>query len=106
MAKQGREGGIRIVTSPDGVIRSETFTCYHCPQIVDVDHRPTLKGIGWRTNIDQVGDVCRGCMRLICARCAALRICTPNLKQIEAQEEAALHRPGESLPALLQQLKC
>lgn len=54
----------------------DTFTCFHCNRVV---HLPTGK------QVEQVGDFCRQCMKLICDKCAG-NGCTPFLKKLELFE--------------------
>jgi hypothetical protein len=42
--------------------------------------------------IEEVGDFCRACMRVICQRCAARRSCSPFLRKLERYEARMLAR--------------
>ena len=70
--------GYATLSDPDaGVKECDTFTCEHCNAII---HKPTSK------KIEEVGDFCRQCMKMICLRCAG-KGCTPFLKQLEHAEK-------------------
>lgn len=72
--------GYAYITEPGQAIReTDCFTCNHCNSII---HSPVNK------KIEEVGDFCRSCMKVICLRCAG-KGCRPFLKQVEAQEERA-----------------
>jgi hypothetical protein len=75
--------GYATITGPDGMRECDTHTCAHCQRVV---HVPVNK------KIEEVGDFCRGCMRVICARCAGRSVCTPFLKKIERAETRAANR--------------
>lgn len=74
------QGFACIVDPEQGVKETDTFTCIHCNRIV---HLPANK------KVEDVGDFCRSCMKMICAGCAG-KDCTPFLKKIEI-EEARYH---------------
>lgn len=70
--------GYACITEPDRpIIERDTMTCNHCQRIV---HVPV------NNKIEEVGDFCRGCMKVICLRCVG-QGCTPFLKKIEIEEE-------------------
>jgi len=75
--------GYATVIGPDGTRECDTFTCAHCNRICHVP--ANLK-------IEQRGDFCRSCMRLICLQCAAKRVCTPFLKKLERFEAREMAR--------------
>jgi len=58
-------------------------TCFHCGHISE-----------WRNKRDMVVDVCRGCMRLVCERCAG-GPCVPQEAECERIEREALKRKIE-----------
>lgn len=55
----------------------DTFTCCHCNRVVHVV--PKMK-------MDDLGSMCRHCMKMVCAKCANFG-CTPFEKKLEAVEE-------------------
>lgn len=69
--------GYATVTTPDGLIERDTYTCSHCDHIVHV--KP-------RQDPSEMGGFCRVCMKNICKRCAGNPDCTPLLKRIEEIE--------------------
>lgn len=74
-----RAQGYATLFDPDkGLKECDTFTCAHCNRII---HKPVNR------HIEEVGDFCRSCMKVVCARCADKRVCTPLMKSIEMQEE-------------------
>jgi hypothetical protein len=69
--------GYACITDPDiGVRETDTHTCNHCNCII---HAPVNK------KIEEVGDFCRQCMKVICLRCAG-KPCIPFLKKLERWE--------------------
>lgn len=77
-----KPGGIGILHGPDAAVEVETSTCAHCQRITDIPNRRRMQ---------DVVDVCRCCMRLICDQCAG-KPCTPIMKRIEAMEERYYRR--------------
>lgn len=76
-----RAQGYACITDPvDGIKECDTHTCAHCQKLVFTP--PNKK-------IEEVGDFCRGCMKVICLNCVG-KGCTPFLKKIEL-EEARYH---------------
>lgn len=70
-------GGTICITDPDlGVTEVDTFTCFHCNRVVRVMPK---------ADMDRTGSMCRGCMKMVCARCAG-NGCTPFEKKLEAWE--------------------
>lgn len=75
----------------------DTMTCSHCQRIV---HVPAGK------KIEEVGDICRGCMGVICRRCADKRagrvpdiassgsgpVCITFMRSIEREEDKEARR--------------
>ena len=55
----------------------DTFTCHHCNSVVHV--KP-------KCNPDDLGGMCRLCMKMICPRCVDLGICDPIEKKLERME--------------------
>lgn len=78
-----RAQGYACLTDPElGVRETDTHTCAHCQRLV---HTPPNK------KIEEVGDICRQCMAVICLNCAG-KGCTPFLKQLDAMEARARAR--------------
>lgn len=77
-----KPGGVGIYTCDGVAVEGMTSTCAHCSKITDIESRKKM--------LDVV-DICRNCMKLICADCAG-KPCTPWLKKIEKIEEAAYRR--------------
>lgn len=76
-----RAQGYACIIDPDaGVRETDTHTCNHCQRLV---HTPVNK------KIEEVGDFCRGCMKVICLNCVG-KGCAPFLKKLE-QMEARYH---------------
>jgi hypothetical protein len=76
--------GYASITEPGKAIReADTMSCAHCNRIV---HVPVNR------KIEEVGDFCRSCMKVICLRCADLRVCTPLMRRIEQAEERDYRR--------------
>lgn len=72
-----RAQGYATLYDPDkGLKECDTHTCNHCNKII---HLPTNK------HIEEVGDFCRACMRVICDRCAG-HPCIPFLRKLEIWE--------------------
>ena len=69
-----RTQGYACIVDPDvGTRETDTHTCAHCQRLV---HAPVNK------KLEEVGDFCRSCMKVICLNCAG-NGCTPFLKRIE-----------------------
>lgn len=64
------------ISSPDGILEADTFTCCHCNRVVHV--KP-------RSNPDDFGSMCRNCMKMVCKVCAD-RGCVPFEKKLEIME--------------------
>lgn len=76
-----RSQGYACIVDPEtGTRETDTHTCAHCNKVV---HTPVNK------KIEEVGDFCRGCMKVICVGCADERVCMPFMKKVEAIEKAA-----------------
>ena len=75
-------GGFAVVSDSAGrtVAEWDTFTCGHCNRIVRVRPRATP---------EQLGGVCRMCMKHTCPGCDARGVCTPFEKRLEAIEARA-----------------
>lgn len=72
-----REGGYACISDPDkGLIEASTFTCFHCNSVVHVKPRASM---------DELGSMCRSCMKMVCAKCAP-GPCVPFMKKLEAME--------------------
>lgn len=77
-----RPQGQATIVDPDApTIEMDTFTCAHCQQVrhVKVKERP-----------EDVGGLCKMCMKLICPGCVDKAICDPFEKKLE-REEARYH---------------
>ena len=72
-----RAGGILIATSPDGTRETDTFTCSHCQTVCFVEPRERP---------EDIGGLCKQCMKLICPRCVDAGVCVPWEKEMERQE--------------------
>lgn len=58
----------------------DTFTCFHCNHV---------KFVSPREDPSEIGGMCKICMKLICASCVDLIVCTPyeeRLNKLEAKE--------------------
>ena len=80
-------GGVAQEFGPLGMIEYATSTCSHCQKVTVIKDR-TKK-------LNEYVDICRGCMRLICLRCAN-KPCLPWEKQCEYQERQELKLRIES----------
>lgn len=73
-----KPGGYAVIDDwMTGRRECDTFTCSHCQQVVAV--KPTMK-------VDEIGDICHGCMKMICRRCVVMRTCDPIDKKLERAE--------------------
>lgn len=86
-------GGYAVITSPDGgrvnfdrfrceelpygTFEADTFTCCHCNRIMHVKAKAPM---------DEVGSMCRNCMKMVCPKCAD-GPCVPFMKKLEEQEK-------------------
>lgn len=71
-------GGLSLIIDPCAPLReTDTFTCAHCNSIVAVQpkQRP-----------EDIGGMCKQCMKLTCPHCTAAGHCTPFEKALERQE--------------------
>lgn len=80
--------GYAVLTSPDGVVERDTFTCGHCQRV---------KHVAPKQDPADMGGLCKQCMTLICPACVERGICTPWEKQMAAMEARvdALRSYGE-----------
>lgn len=85
--------GYAVITSPEkarvtfdkmrcedvcaGVNERDTFSCVHCNRVVHV--RP-------KASMDEVGSMCRNCMKMVCPKCAS-GPCVPFMKKLELEEK-------------------
>lgn len=70
--------GYGILCTEDGQIQEhDTFTCFHCNSIVVV--KPLMKP-------EDLGGMCKVCMKLTCPACTSVGSCTPWEKQMEQIE--------------------
>jgi hypothetical protein len=76
-----RPGGALICVSPAGEAHSDSFTCGHCNGVVLV---------GGKDRAEDIGGLCKLCMRFTCAACTARGICDPFEKKLE-RDEASYH---------------
>lgn len=73
-----KAGGYAIICDPCAPIKEmDTFTCHHCDRIVHVEAK---------ANVDDLGGMCRICMKLVCPRCVDAGTCTPLEKRLTEQE--------------------
>lgn len=72
--------GYACISGPDGTREADTFTCAHDNRVVHVKAG---------AKPEDIGGLCKSCMRLICPHCLG-QPCVPFLKKIE-QEEARYH---------------
>ncbi len=79
-----KPGGYATWTGPEGLTERDTFTCNHCNGVVFV--KPNCP-------VTEAPDMCRMCMRMVCARCADAQArgggCVPferQCEQIEARD--------------------
>ena len=68
---------IRIERIPSGVYEADTFSCCHCNRVVHVPVKAPM---------DNVGSMCRNCMKMVCPTCAE-GPCVPFEKKLEAVEK-------------------
>jgi hypothetical protein len=86
IGKPTPQGYACITGREDGRVWKEgdTYTCAHasgenpCQRVI---HVPAGR------KLEELADICFGCMKVICLKCAAKRECTPFLKAIEKAEE-------------------
>jgi len=99
IGKPTPQGYAVITNRATGRIEKEadTYTCSHCQRII---HVPSGK------KIEEVGDICRGCMAVICRRCSDIRagripdvassgsgpVCVTFMRKIEAEEDKEARR--------------
>lgn len=70
--------GYGIIFDLNGIVEEhDTFRCEHCGRIVIV--KP-------KCNPDDLGGMCRICMKMICPSCVDLGSCVPFEKKLEEQE--------------------
>lgn len=70
-------GGYCFSFDPSGIRQeSDTFTCFHCNKVVIV--KP-------KCDPDDLGGVCRICMKMVCPECVD-KGCSPFEKKLEAME--------------------
>lgn len=75
-----RANNYSTITSPEGTVEQDSFTCGHCQKVVLV--QPRQKG-------EDLGGMCKQCMGLICPACVDKMVCTPWEKQLEQIESRA-----------------
>src|SRR5512143_1685512 len=83
-------GGYAVKTDPTGIYEWDSFTCFHCQQVV---HVPA------RADPADLGGLCKMCMKLICPKCVNLGGCMPFEKKLEAYERA--HRFHKAVGTVL-----
>jgi hypothetical protein len=71
--------GYATIVDPDvgGVRECDTTTCGHCNAITHV--KPKMRP-------EDMGGLCKACMKLICAKCVDHGTCDPFLKKLERAE--------------------
>lgn len=79
-------GGYAFSFDPGGIRQeADTFTCSHCNKVVVV--RP-------KCNPDELGGMCRLCVKMICPTCVDEGSCAPfekKLEQIEKEGRRRIH---------------
>ncbi len=70
--------GYAVISSPDGMTELDTMTCGHCNRILH------LKA---RQNPENIGGLCKQCMKPICPSCVDRGHCDPFEKKLERWEE-------------------
>lgn len=70
------------------VAECDTFSCGHCGFIVHVPLRAAPENLG---------GLCKTCMKLICPNCVNKGICTPLEKRIEMMEARGIARRSYGL---------
>jgi len=69
--------GYATITDPDrGLTELDTFTCNHCN---------CVKHVKPRENPEDIGGLCKVCMKLICSKCVG-QPCVPFLEKIARLE--------------------
>lgn len=78
-----RAGGYACISEPTGSqVEMDTFTCGHCNTVVHV--KP-------KASPDDLGGMCRLCMKMVCPKCVDQGICDPfeaKLQRVEARYHA------------------
>lgn len=74
-------GGQFVCSSPDAVQEFDTFTCGHCNKVKMVQHKQRP---------EDIGGVCKMCMKLICEHCVNTGACDPFEEKLK-REEAKYH---------------
>jgi hypothetical protein len=75
-------GGWLCVADPEtGNREADTVTCGHCNGVYVV---------GVKEKAEDIGGLCKLCMRLTCARCTARGVCDPFERKLE-RAEASYH---------------
>ncbi len=82
-ASKVRLDGGRVEMACEGVTELDSFTCFHCGSI---------KHVRVRERPEDLGGLCKSCMKLICPACVDEGRCTPLEKRIEAMEERDYRR--------------
>lgn len=71
-------GGYAVWSYDDGrVVEQDSFTCKHCQRVTFV---------AAKQDPATLGGLCKCCMGLTCARCAALGTCTPFERALDLAE--------------------
>ena len=70
-------GGYAVLSSPDGMKETDTFTCGHCQHLSHV--KPLVDAA-------DIGGLCKICNRLICGPCTDKGICAPWEEQFKRME--------------------
>ncbi len=81
MSTNRGQGGYLVITDPNaGTVKErDTFTCFHCNNIVIVEYK---------ADPESLGGFCRLCMKNVCKNCLG-QGCLPfekKLEQMEAQD--------------------
>ena len=75
--------GSRVEMACEGITEYDTFTCGHCG---------CVKHVRARERPEDLGGLCKQCMKLICPLCVDEGHCTPLMKRIEEMEEKDYRR--------------
>ena len=77
-------GGYAFSFDPGGLRQeADTFTCFHCNKVVVV--KP-------KCNPDDLGGMCRLCVKMICPDCVNEGSCAPFEKKLDRIEKEARRR--------------
>lgn len=73
-------GGYAVVFNESGVLKEQdTASCAHCNRIYH---------LGVRQRLEDIGGLCGGCKKAICAKCHAQGGCDPIEEKLKRMEQA------------------